>query len=603
MKFYKNCYKCFLFLLIPISFSLSNDKIDYKVNDLISQMTLDEKIGQMTQIDRRFLNKKDIVKFGIGSILSGGGSVPEDNTIEGWANMYDSYQELTQQTRLKIPVIYGIDAVHGHNNVKGATIFPHNIGLGCTFDSKLVRKVADITAREVAATGINWNFSPCLAIPQDERWGRYYEGFSEDPQVVADLGSAAIKGYQNKLGKKHSIAACAKHFIGDGSTIWGTGDNNYKIDRGNSIITNKELYEDHLLPYKKAIDSGVLTIMASFNSFNGIKCHASSYLFNDLLKKELGFEGFVISDWRGIDEIPGDYKSDIVTSINAGIDMVMVPGDTIWGGESYYKFLRLFKESVEEGLISEDRINDAVSRILKVKYMMGLFDDPYADRSYIKDFGSKKHKKIAREAVRKSIVMLKNENVLPISKKTGNIHVAGIGANDIGMQCGGWTMEWQGKMGNITEGTTILEGIQNTVSKNTTVTYDISGKNGENADIGIVVIGEQPYAEGVGDKDNLILSDEDLLVLENMKKYNIPLVIIMLSGRPLIITDHLQDWDALLAAWLPGTEGSGVADILFGNYKPKGKLSFAWPKSMDQIPLDYKDDNTPLFNYEYGLTY
>ena len=603
MKFYKNCYKCFLFLLIPISFSLSNDKIDYKVNDLISQMTLDEKIGQMTQIDRRFLNKKDIIKFGIGSILSGGGSVPENNTIEGWANMYDSYQELTQQTRLKIPVIYGIDAVHGHNNVKGATIFPHNIGLGCTFDSKLVRKVADITAREVAATGINWNFSPCLAIPQDERWGRYYEGFSEDPQVVADLGSAAIKGYQNKLGKKHSIAACAKHFIGDGSTIWGTGDNNYKIDRGNSIITNKELYEDHLLPYKKAIDSGVLTIMASFNSFNGIKCHASSYLFNDLLKKELGFEGFVISDWRGIDEIPGDYKSDIVTSINAGIDMVMVPGDTIWGGESYYKFLRLFKESVEEGLISEDRINDAVSRILKVKYMMGLFDDPYADRSYIKDFGSKKHKKIAREAVRKSIVMLKNENVLPISKKTGNIHVAGIGANDIGMQCGGWTMEWQGKMGNITEGTTILEGIQNTVSKNTTVTYDISGKNGENADIGIVVIGEQPYAEGVGDKDDLILSDEDLLVLENMKKYNIPLVIIMLSGRPLIITDHLQDWDALLAAWLPGTEGSGVADILFGNYKPKGKLSFAWPKSMSQIPLDYKDDNTPLFNYKYGLTY
>ena len=603
MKFYKNCYKCFLFLLIPISFSLSNDKIDYKVNDLISQMTLDEKIGQMTQIDRRFLNKKDIIKFGIGSILSGGGSVPENNTIEGWANMYDSYQELTQQTRLKIPVIYGIDAVHGHNNVKGATIFPHNIGLGCTFDSKLVRKVADITAREVAATGINWNFSPCLAIPQDERWGRYYEGFSEDPQVVADLGSAAIKGYQNKLGKKHSIAACAKHFIGDGSTIWGTGDNNYKIDRGNSIITNKELYEDHLLPYKKAIDSGVLTIMASFNSFNGIKCHASSYLFNDLLKKELGFEGFVISDWRGIDEIPGDYKSDIVTSINAGIDMVMVPGDTIWGGESYYKFLRLFKESVEEGLISEDRINDAVSRILKVKYMMGLFDDPYADRSYIKDFGSKKHKKIAREAVRKSIVMLKNENVLPISKKTGNIHVAGIGANDIGMQCGGWTMEWQGKMGNITEGTTILEGIQNAVSKNTTVTYDTSGKNGENADIGIVVIGEQPYAEGVGDKDDLILSDEDLLVLENMKKYNIPLVIIMLSGRPLIITDHLQDWDALLAAWLPGTEGSGVADILFGNYKPKGKLSFAWPKSMDQIPLDYKDDNTPLFNYEYGLTY
>jgi len=594
----------FFILSLFVSLFLRAESIDSKVQTLINEMTMEEKIGQMTQLDRRFIRSDDdIINFGIGSILSGGGSVPEDNTIEGWANMYDHFQNLSQKTRLKIPLIYGIDAVHGHNNVNGATIFPHNIGLGCTFDSKIVRKVSDITAREVAATGIDWNFAPCLTIPLDERWGRYYEGYSEDPAIVAELGVAAIKGYQNKLGKKHSIAACAKHFIADGSTIWGTGDNNYKIDRGNAIVNDNEL-EDLLIPYKEAIDNGVLTVMASFNSFNEEKCHASKYLFTDLLKGELGFEGFVISDWRGIDEIPGDYKSDIITSINAGIDMVMVPGDTIWGGEPYHKFIQLFKEAVNEGSIAEDRINDAVSRILTVKHMMGLFDDPYANRKYIKDFGSAKHRKVARQAARQSTVLLKNNSVLPLSKNLNHIHVAGIGANNIGMQCGGWTMEWQGKMGDITPGTTILDRIISEVSKNTKVTYNIEGKNGDGADVGIVIIGEQPYAEGIGDKENLVLSDEDIAVLNNMQKYNIPIVVIMLSGRPLIITEHIENWDAFLAAWLPGTEGNGISDLLFGDYKPSGKLSFAWPKSMDQIPLNHRDTSVePLFNYKFGLTY
>jgi beta-glucosidase len=594
----------YIYIFIFVSFLFPKKSIDKQVANLLEKMTLDEKIGQMTQVDRRFLNPQDIIDFGIGSILSGGGSVPEDNSIEGWANMYDSYQELAQKTRLKIPLIYGIDAVHGHNNVKGATIFPHNIGLGCTFDKKLVYKVADITAREVAATGIDWNFAPCLAIPQDERWGRYYEGYSEDPNVVADLGAATIKGYQNKLGKKHSIAACAKHFIGDGSTIWGTGDNDYKIDRGNAVISDEELYNKHLIPYKKAIENGVLTVMASFNSYNGLKCHASGYLFNELLKQELGFEGFVISDWRGIDEIPGDYKSDIITSINAGIDMVMVPGDVIWGGQDYHEFLRLFKESVLEGSISEERINDAVSRILKVKYMMGLFDNYYADRRYIDDFGSSKHRNVAREAVRKSIVVLKNEGVLPLSKNVKHIHVAGLGADNIGMQCGGWTMEWQGKLGDITDGTTILEGIKSSVSDGSKVTYDINGQNGQNADVGIIVIGEKPYAEGVGDRENLNLSEEDIATLKNMQKYNYPLIVIMLSGRPLMISDQINNWDAFLAAWLPGTEGDGVSDILFGDYNPTGKLSFSWPNLMSQIPHDYQDKkNPPLFDYKYGLNY
>jgi len=599
-----NKKRILILTLLFFVFSCSDNDIDRKVDAILSQMTMDEKIGQMTQLDRRFLRTEDdIIKFGIGSILSGGGSVPEDNSIKGWADMYDRFQSLAQKTRLKIPLIYGIDAVHGHNNVQGATIFPHNIGLGCTFDSEIVYKVADVTAREVAATGIDWNFAPCLAIPQDERWGRYYEGYSEDSKLVSDLGVATIKGYQNVLGKNHSIAACAKHFVGDGSTIWGTGDNNYMIDRGNAPISKDELYDRYLPPYQDAIDNGVLTVMASFNSFNGEKCHASKYLFTDLLKDELGFEGFVISDWRGIDEIPGDYKSDIVTSINAGIDMVMVPGDTIWGGEPYHKFLRLFKESVNEGLISKDRIDDAVRRILKVKHQLGLFENPFSDRSYIEDFGSLEHRAVAREAVRKSVVVLKNENVLPLSKNLKHIHVAGIGANDIGMQCGGWTMEWQGKMGDITPGTTILDGIKSSVSNQTKISYSVDGLNGQNADIGIVVIGEEPYAEGMGDKENLALSTKDLLVLNNMKKYNIPIVVIMLSGRPLIITEELKDWDAFLAAWLPGTEGNGVSDILFGDYSPTGKLSFSWPKSMDQIPLDYRDKDKALFDYDYGLTY
>ena len=592
-------------ILLILSFSIlsAGKSIKQKVENLVSQMTMDEKIGQMTQVDRRFLSDQDLIDLGIGSILSGGGSVPEDNTIEGWANMYDHYQKLALQSRLKIPIIYGVDAVHGHNNVPGATIFPHNIGLGCTFDKKLVQKVSEITAKEVSATGIDWNFAPCLSIPQDERWGRYYEGYSENPDLVKDLGVASINGYQGRIGKKHSIAACAKHFLGDGATLWDTGDNGYKIDRGNAIINEEELRNKYLIPYTEAIENNVLTIMASFNSYNGVKCHASSYLFNDLLKNELKFEGFVISDWRGIDEIPGDYKSDIVTSINAGIDMIMVPGDVIWGGRPYTEFIELFKNSVNEGLISEDRINDAVKRILTVKYQLGLFDNPFTNREYIKDFGSKKHRDLAREAVRKSLVLLKNENnILPLSKDINNIHVAGLGANDIGMQCGGWTLEWQGKLGDITEGTTILEGIKNLVSPTTAISYSQNGENGEKADIGILVLGEQPYAEGVGDKEELNLSDEDKQVINNMKQYNIPLIVILLSGRPLIITDEINDWDALIAAWLPGTEGDGISDVLFGDYNPKGKLSFAWPKSMSQIPLDYQQD-TGLFNYGYGLNY
>ena len=366
--------------LLTISLALCFSNISHKVDSLISIMTLDEKVGQMTQVEMRFIDPNDITDLFIGSLLSGGGGVPQLSTIskeyesiesnnpKSWVNMYNGYQDYALKTRLGIPIIYGIDAVHGHNNVYGATIFPHNIGLGCSMDSDLIERVSYATSVEVAATGLNWTFSPCIAIPQDERWGRYYEGFSESSELVSRLGVSAIKGYQKFISKNRpTVAACAKHFIGDGSTIWGTGRDN-KIDRGNTFI-NDDIIDNFLLPpYEDAVKADVKTIMASYNSINGEKCHGSSYLFNDLLKERLNFQGFVISDWRGIDELEGSYKQDIITSINAGIDMVMVPGDTIWGGEHYKKFIKLLKESIEEESISMDRINDAVRRILKVKF-------------------------------------------------------------------------------------------------------------------------------------------------------------------------------------------------------------------------------------------
>ena len=390
-----------------------------KIDSIISLMTIEEKIGQMTQVDQQFLDDiQDISNYALGSLLSGGGSKPDTNSFEAWANMYDKYQKIAMTSRLGIPLIYGVDAVHGHNNVKGATIFPHNVGLGCANDYELCRKVSKVTAVEVAATGINWNFSPCIAIPQNEKWGRHYEGYSEHVDIVSNMGEASIIGYQtNELGSvNHSIVACAKHFIGDGATIWGTGMGNKpdKIDRGNVQISDSLIRIKYLPPYQKAIDAGVGTIMASFNSINDLKCHANGYLFNDLLKGEMGFDGFVISDWQGIDEIPGDYKSDIVKSINAGLDMIMVPGNVKGGGQHYKTFIKLFKEAVDEGLILEERLDDAVRRILRIKFRSGLMDSPMADRNLLEKVGSDEHKAIAREAVQKSLVLLKNDGALPL---------------------------------------------------------------------------------------------------------------------------------------------------------------------------------------------
>ena len=604
----KNIFKITISLFTLVLFGCSDAKTEKLIADtefvetLMSDMTLKEKIGQMTQVDRQFLNDiSDISKYGFGSLLSGGGSTPVTNEPKAWADMYDSYQREALKTRLQIPLIYGIDAVHGHNNVVGATIFPHNIGLGATRDAALVEAVARATALEVAATGMDWDFAPCLAVPDDYRWGRTYEGFSEDTDLVSQLGGAAVRGYQSTdISNPQSVLACAKHFIGDGGTTFGTGLNNL-IDRGNLAISEEELRKRHLPPFQKAIDEGVATFMAAYNTWNDVKCHANKFLLTDLLKDELGFKGFVVSDWAAIEEIPGDYKSDIITSINAGIDMVMVPGAVKFGNESFENFLKLLEESVQEGSIPMERIDDAVKRILLIKKQSGLFDRPFSDQQLLAHIGSDKHRQIAREAVRKSMVLLKNKDgILPLPKEGKTIIVAGRGADNIGMQSGGWTISWQGDMGQTTDGTTILDAIKSAVSPGTVVEYTPDG-TAYTGDLAVVVVGEKPYAEMQGDRKDLKLDKEDLDVIKRFKENDIPVVVVLLSGRPMIITDEIEKWDGLIAAWLPGTEGSGVADVLFGDYNPTGKLSFSWPKNMNQFPINPEDDH--LYSFGFGLSY
>ena len=576
-----------------------------RVLDLLSYMTLEEKIGQMTHVDRQFLESdNDINTYYLGSLLSGGGSTPPKNYPKSWAEMYDGYQKIALSTRLGIPIIYGIDAVHGHNNVIGATIFPHHIGLGCTNNPQLIDDVYRATAEEVAATGIDWDFAPSLAVPRDERWGRTYEGFGETPDIVKSMAAAAVRGLQtDRLGDPTSILACAKHFIGDGGTKWGTGLKE-KLDQGDTQISEQGLREIHLPAYLPALEAGVGTIMPSYNQVNGEYCSVSKYLLTDLLKNELGFKGFLISDWQALEKMGDDYKSNIIASINAGMDMVMVPGAAKYGGQTYTNFIKLLIESVNEGSVSEKRINDAVARILKVKFEMGLFERPYSDKELLSMVGSKEHRKIAREAVKQSLVVLKNDGVLPLSKDLGHIHVSGKNADDLGNQCGGWTISWQGESGPITKGTTIYEAIQVAVSSFTNVTYSKDGSGAKGADVGIVIIGETPYAEMEGDRESLVLDKKDLAAINKIKKAGVPVVVIIISGRPLIITDELDKWSGLIAAWLPGSEGRGVTDVIFGDYNPTGRLSVTWPRTMEQIPINFGDnDYDPLFEYGYGLSY
>jgi len=573
--------------------------IDQRVDALLAQMTLDEKIGQMVQVDMNALkNKSDIQTYFLGSMLSGGNSDPADNLPATWLKVVNDYQSWALKTRLKIPLLYGIDAVHGHNNIDGAVIFPHNIALGATHNPDLVAKASHITALEVAGTGIRWGFAPCIAVAQDERWGRTYESYGDSPELVAELGAAAVQGMQgDKLSDSTSVLACAKHFLGDGGTLGG-------VDQGNDVCDEATIRKMYLPPYAAAIKAGVGSIMVSYSSWNGKKMSGNKYLLTDVLKGELGFQGFLISDWAAIDQMSPDFKADVQNSINAGMDMVMIPygpGER----DNYVEFIQDLKDLVAAKLVTQDRIDDAVRRILRIKFAMGSFENPYTDPALTAAIGSPEHRAVARECVRQSLVELKNDNhVLPLAKNLKHLVVVGAAADDLGIQCGGWTISWQGGPGPVTHGgTTILTAIRDTVSPGTTVTFSADASDLSGADAVVVVVGEMPYAEMKGDRRDLRLASTDAALVAKAKLANVPLVTVLLSGRPLILGDTLTVSDALLAAWLPGTEGQGVADVLFGDYAPTGKLPRLWPRDNNGLSPSALADTggTPLFPAGFGL--
>lgn len=564
-----------------------------KVDAMLEQMTLQEKIGQMTLIDKVFLDDpEDIVRYGIGSILAGGDSRPLDDSAKGWADMTDGYQKIALRSRLKIPILFGIDAVHGHAKVRNATVFPHNIGMGCTGDLDIVRKAARVTAEEMVATGFRWTYAPCVAVVRDERWGRTYEGFGETTEIVTRMGEAVVKGLQNgNLDRPDSVLSCAKHFVGDGGTTLGANE-------GDTVMAEKELRRLFFPPYVQAIMAGSRTVMISFSSWNGQRMHANRTLITDVLKKELSFDGFVVSDWGAVQKLPGDYRDQVAAAVNAGIDMIMVPSD-------YKKFSAALQELVRDGRVPLARVNDAVKRILKVKMETGLFERPYAQRDRLGRIGSDSHRRVAREAVRKSLVLLKNENrFLPLRKNLRTLVVAGKSSDDVGVQCGGWTLSWQGVIGDVTKGTTVYRAVRRAVSATTRVILSPDGKNLPKADAAIVVVGEYPYAETAGDRAELYLDRDDIATIDEIRKKGIPMAVVLISGRPLVLTDELHKMNALVAAWLPGTEGDGIADVLFGDYAPTGRLTYTWPKTMEQIPINSGDMKyEPLFPHGFGLTY
>lgn len=583
---------------------------DGEVTPVLERMTLAEKIGQMTQADLDGIkDKADIGKFALGSVLSGGNADPVDgNSIEAWTATYRACQEQAVATRLGVPILYGVDAVHGHNNVLDAVVFPHNIGLGCANDPELVEEIGRLTALEVRATGIPWTFAPCVAVARDDRWGRTYEAFSEDPARVGPLGAALVRGLQgDDLASPTSVLACVKHFVGDGGTTARVGKSPFKpgmnfiLDQGDTRCDEETLRRLHVAPYLPSLAAGTGSIMPSYSSWNGVKCTMSGELLTDLLKDELGFEGFLISDYDAIDQCHEDYKTAIGLAINAGIDMAMV-------SKTYKKYIRSLTELVEEGVVPMARIDDAVRRILRVKAAMGLLkkEDYLAQPAPSHEgFGGDARRAVARRSVQQSLVLLKNDGALPIGASTGKVHVAGAKADDLGVQCGGWTIDWQGKTGEVTTGgTTLLEGIRQ-VAGDAEVTHSDDGSGAEQADLVLVVVGEPPYAEGLGDDEHLRLPKDDRELLARVRESGVPMVVVLLSGRPVVLEEAtIQGADALVAAWLPGTEGAGVADVLFGNAPASGTLSFTWPKQADQHPINVGDqDYSPRYPYGFGLSY
>ena len=582
-------------------YTQENVPIEERIDNLMSYMTLAEKIGQMVLVEKNSVKDvKHIAQYGIGAVLSGGGGKPKENTTAGWKTMVSEFTDAARQSRLAIPLLYGSDANHGNGNVPQATIFPHAIGLGASGDAILVRRIGEITARESAALGIYWNFSPSLDMPEDIRWGRVYEAFGSDPKMVAALGHAYITGLQGQEGEGIHVLGSAKHYLGVGSMEWGTSYNkDYSIDQGVTDPDLDKLEEIYSIPFRAAVDAGVMSVMAGLNSWGSERITGSNFLINQQLKEELGFQGFVVSDWYGVYDVAANEYDAIVKSINAGIDMAMLPYD-------YRSFIRHVERAVEVGDIPLERIDDAVRRILRAKFALGLFDTRATEDSGV--VGSLEHRAVAREAVRKSLVLLKNNSALPITNEVKTIYVVGSAADNVGMQAGGWTVDWQGVNGNVLPGaTSILKGILEVAGPETRVEYDAAGvfDSAVIADIGIAVVGEAPYAEGWGDSAYPALTAADLAAIENVRTVSKQVVVVIISGRPLFITEELGSWDAVVAAWLPGSEGAGVADTLFGRYSFTGTLPLAWPRFVEQLPISTSGEtangSSVLFPRGYGL--
>ncbi|SDK85970.1 beta-glucosidase [Nocardioides sp. YR527] len=601
-----------------------------RVADLLARMTLAEKVGQMAQAERADVaaNPAQIAELGLGSVLSGGGSTPAENTPEAWADTVDAFQEQALSTRLGIPLLYGVDSVHGHGNLNGATVFPHNIGLGATRDPKLAERIGHITAEETRASGPQWTFAPCVCVARDDRWGRTYESFGESPKLAAQMAQM-IEGFQGdkrELDDPDRVLATAKHFAGDGFTTFGTGEGDYTIDQGITQASRAEFDKLALSPYVTAIKKhDVGSVMPSFSSVdwtedglgNPLKMHAHKELVTGWLKEKQGFDGLVISDWRGIHQIPGTYAEQVATSVNAGLDMFMEPfsGDTV----GYPQFIETLTAAVEDGKVPMARIDDAVSRILTAKFDLGLFEKPFTDRRNIDEIGSADHRRVAREAVAKSQVLLRNRHALPLSGRD-DVYVAGSKADSIGDQAGGWTITWQGNSTHQIPGDTILDGIESAARGEVTHSPDASAPVPAGAH-GVVVVGEHPYAEGFGDVGGprwgydpgeggvlrpaltMQLSDADTEAIETVCAAAATCTVLVVSGRPMIIPPELLGQiDALVASWLPGSEGKGVADVLFGKRPFTGKLPVTWPRSVDQEPINIGDsDYDPLFAYGHGL--
>lgn len=620
----------------------SHLSVDRRVADLLGRMTLAEKIGQMAQAERADVDADPtlITTYGLGSVLSGGGSVPTPNTPEAWADMVDRYQEAALNTRLGIPLIYGVDSVHGHGNLLGATVFPHNIGLGATRDAKLVEKIGHIVAEETRASGPQWAFAPCICVARDDRWGRTYESFGETPDLAAKLGGAAIDGFQGRRGEldeEDRVLASAKHFAGDGLTTYDESKADdivspftaYPIDQGITEVSREEFARLALAPYVSAVKKHhVGTVMPSFSSVdwtedglgNPVKMHANQELITGWLKQQQRFQGFVISDWRGIRQLPGTYRDQVKTSVLAGIDLFMEPIQAPNNPTGWDEFIPTLTDLVNDGEVPVSRIDDAVKRILRAKFELGLFEHPFTDRRNLDDIGSRQHRAVARQAVAESQVLLRNQHrTLPLSKGS-DVYVAGSNADSIGNQAGGWTLTWQGGSTNVIPGDTVLDAIEDASRGDVVYSADASAPVPAGAK-GVVVVGETPYAEGFGDvrgpewawdpadggtprqQQTMKLSAADTQAVQTVCAAAASCTVLVVSGRPLEIPPALLgEIDALVASWLPGSEGDGVADVLFGKRPFTGKLPVTWPRTVAQEPINIGDaDYDPLYPYGFGL--